>query len=520
MSDNPTSGQIPTHRFESSPAPQIAGCGIRCSPFSRAFTPPLTRIRYRDIGDYLTREEKLSILREGRSIVGISDWQDIAPDEHHDWIDQRTEAFQRLFPVGSKMAKAGKTGDAVFKLYSRGFATSRDAYLYNFSRDACDANARAVVNDYRAAMQTLREVAECSVEEAAKRHSANVRWDQALKENLGRRKSVAYSPRKIWITQYRPFVKQHCYVEYVLANRKYQMDSIFPAADAENRVICAPGIGPRKPFSTLMVNAMPDLHCVTFGQCFPRYRYEVPSDPQTRLPGLGQEADDAQGTLPGFEGERERVDNISDATLRAFRAHYEDESITKEQIFDYVYGVLHAPDYRERFANDLEKQLPRVPFAAYFHAFADAGHQLSDLHLGYEHCAEYPLEVELTQPSEPEPRHFHIGRRAMRFKNEERSILEVNEHVRITRIPSEAHEYQVNGRTPLEWFIDRYRIVQDKESGIVNDPNGWFEQPQDLITAIRRIVHISVETNRIVRGLPAALEQDGGSAIAGRGGRE
>ena len=161
----------------------------------------------------------------------------------------------------------------------------------------------------------------------------------------------------------------------------------------------------------------------------------------------------------------------------------------------------------------------RVPLAADFHAFADAGHELSDLHLGYEHCAEYPLEVELTQPGEPGPEHFQIGRRAMRFKKEEHDVLKVNEHIAVTGIPSAAHEYQVNGRSPLEWFIDRYRSVQDRASGIVNDPNRWFEQPEDLITAIRRIVHVSVETSRIVRGLPEALAEDEPRTIAGQGGR-
>ena len=478
------------------------------------------RILYHDIGDYLTREEKLSILRESGSIVGIADWQEITPDQHHDWIGQRDEAFQRLFPVGSKAAKAGRTDDSVFKLFSRGLATSRDTYIYNFSRDACAANARAMVNDYQAALQTLRQVPECSVEEAAKRYASNVRWDQALRDNLGRRKEVTFSPKNIWMTQYRPFVKQHCYVEYVLANRKYQMDKIFPAPDSENRAICVPGIGSTKPFSALVVNTMPDLEVVAKSQCFPRYRYEVPTNPQTRLPGFDEDPGNLQATLPGFNGRREQMDNISDATLRVFRTRYEDHSITKDRIFDYIYGVLHAADFRERFANDLAKQLPRVPFAPDFDAFADAGHRLADLHLGYERCAEYPLEVEFTQSGEPEPRHYQIGRRAMRFKDEERNILEMNEHVRVTGIPGEAHEYQVNGRTPLEWFIDRYRIVQDKESGIVNDPNGWFERPEDLVTAIRRIVHVSVETSLIIRGLPQALAEDEASTTAGQGRRE
>ena len=157
-----------------------------------------------------------------------------------------------------------------------------------------------------------------------------------------------------------------------------------------------------------------------------------------------------QGELPGIESDLERIDNISDTALRAFRVRYNDNTITKDGIFDYVYGVLHAPDYRERFANDLAKELPRLPFAPDFHAFAKAGRELSELHLGYETCEEYPLDVTFTQPGDPRPAHFRIGGQAMRFDDDEKSILRVNEHVSLRGIPASAHTYQVNGRTPLD----------------------------------------------------------------------
>ena len=331
------------------------------------------------------------------------------------------------------------------------------------------------------------------INEITLRHSSNVRWDQALKDNLGRRKPVTYSPDNVWSTQYRPFVKQHCYVDYVLVNRKYQMDSIFPASDSENRVICVPGIGSTKPFSALVVNTMPDLELISKGQCFPRYRY--------------RERAEVQRELPGIESGREGIDNISDTALRAFRVRYNDNTITKDAIFDYVYGVLHASAYRERFANDLAKELPRIPLAPDFHAFAKAGRELAELHLGYDTCEEYSLEVAFAHSGDPRPAHFRIGDRAMRFADDEKTVLAVNEHVSLRGIPASVHTYQVNGRSPLEWFIDRYRITQNKESGIVNDPNGWFDDPRDLIAAIRRIVHISVETARIVSALPEPIAE-------------
>ena len=332
-----------------------------------------------------------------------------------------------------------------------------------------------------------------TVENVTERHSHNLLWDQGLRKSLLQRKAVVFSPERVRPSQYRPYVKQHCYFGNIFIHRKGQMYSIFPSADSTNRAICVPGVGSTKPFSTLMVDTMPDLHFVAFGQCFPRYRYQEPAD--------------SQGTIPGIKPELERIDNITDIALRAFRVRYNDNTITKDAIFDYIYGVLHAPNYRERFANDLSKEMPRVPFVPDFHSFVKAGRALAELHLGYETCAEHPLEVIPSQPGELERKHFRLGARAMRFDDEEKITLRINDHVSLRGIPASAHKYQVNGRTPLEWFIDRYRIVQDKQSGIVNDPNGWFDDPRDLVNAIRRIVYLSVETTRIVEGLPEPFDK-------------
>ena len=454
------------------------------------------RILYRDVGDYLRREDKLAILREAGSIAGIDNWSQITPDQHHDWISQRDEAFQALYPIASKSAKAGRTDEAIFGLYSRGLATSRDVYIYNYSREVCATNALAMIENYQDALDEVRqtEINSLDLDEIVSRYSSRVRWDRELKNNLRRRKAVAYSQNNIWTTQYRPFVKQDCYVEYILVNNKYKMNHIFPTSDSENRAICVPGVGSVKPFSVLVVDSMPDLHFVAFGQCLPRYRFELRDEQQPEL------LDDLHAL--------QRIDNITDTALRAFRAHYADNTISRDDIFDYVYGVLHAPRYRERFANDLAKTLPRVPMAPDFRAFAQAGQLLAAFHLGYETCEEYPLTVLFTQDGDPRPEHYRISQRAMRFADDGRTELIVNDHIRLAGIPSEAHGYEVNGRTPLEWFLDRYRITRDKESGIVNDPNGWFDDPRDLIAAIRRIVHVSVETVRIVDSLPEPFGAD------------
>ena len=449
------------------------------------------RIFYRDVGDYLTREEKLTFLRGAGSIDGIDDWEEIAPDVHHDWIGQRDSAFRDLYPLGSKEAKAGKAGETLFALFGNGYKTGRDAYMVNFSREACADNARAMVRDYTAA---LRERAESGgdLDSVARRHSARLRWDDKLKQRLQRNAAAQFDDARIRKIAYRPFVASWCYADDAFAQRPARTGEMFPGADNENRAICVPGVGSTKPFSAFMVDTLPDLHFISFGQCFPRYRYRP-------RPGV-------QGEIPGVGRPLERVDNIPDAALRAFRVRYADNGITKDSLFDYAYGVLHAADFRDRFANDLAKDLPRIPLAADFHAFAEAGRALAALHLGYETGPEYPLELEFSGEGAPRPEDLRLGARAMRFLDAGRSILRVNDLATLRGVPPEAHAYVVNGRTPLEWLIDRYRIVRDRQSGIVNDPNPWFADPRDLLSAIRRVVHVSVETARIVARLPGTVD--------------
>ena len=452
------------------------------------------RIHYRDIGDYLNREEKLAALREAVSISGFSDWQTITPDKHHDWIQQRNDAFGQLYPMGSQEAKAGKADDAIFGLYSLGLATGRDAYIYNFSRDACAENARRMTQDYLNALQEREDNPELTADEVARRRSSHLKWSQELKNKLPRKIRTQFEDSYIRKVAYRPFIATNYYADYTFIQRKYQMDRIFPDSSSENRVICVTGKGSTKPFSALVTDTMPDLELISKGQCFPRYSYPKPED-----------ASEASDALPGIGEEPDRIDNISDTALRAFREHYRDDTITKDAIFDYVYGVLHAPRYREQFANDLSKLIPRIPFAPDFHAFAEAGGALATLHLSYETCEQYPLSVVSAHGEVPQPRHFRLSEKAMRFADEAKTTLIINEHVRLSNIPEAAHRYIVNGRTPLEWFIDRYKITRDKDSGILNDPNGWFTDPSDLLLALRCIVYVSVESTRIIEALPTQL---------------
>ena len=450
------------------------------------------RILYRDVGDYLSGDRKLEMLREWGSIGNIDDWQEIEPNHHHDWIGQRDEAFEELYPLGSKQAKAGRADDAIFGLFSNGYKTGRDAYVYSFSRDDCGDNARKMVQDY---LDALRDWSECGrdleqLDAIVEFHSSHIRWDDKLKNQLQRQLPAEFSERHIRRVVYRPFVSQLLYADTTFSQRPALTGEIFPADGHENRVICVPGVGSTRPFSALMVDCMPDLHFVAFGQCFPLYRY------------VRRDDSDLLDEIAGLE----RIDNISDAALAAFRINYRDPTITRDAIFDYVYGVLHAPDYRARFADDLSKSLPRIPLAPNFHAFADAGRALAELHLGYETGPEYPLVPNSTGLSgQPDGRTF--GTRAMKLGGEDDSVLIVNDRLRLCGIPADAHRYEVNGRTPVQWFIDRYRVTRDKQSGIVNNPNAWFADETAFIAAVCRVVHLSVETVRIVDNLPYALSE-------------
>ena len=461
-------------------------------------------IYYREIGGHLKREEKLKILSETGSVKGFSDWQAIIPNQHHDWIGHRSEEFAKFYPIGSAETRTQTDDRTIFHLYSNGYKTGRDAYIYNFSRDICAEKAQLMTQDYLAAVAKIEGSPELTLDEVASQHASNIKWDGDLKKKLRQKKKAEFKDSYIRKVSYRPFVATNCYADYIFAQRKGKIEEIFPDSSSKNRVICLPNKGSKNPFSVLMTDTMPDMHFIEAAQCFPRWRYPKPVDVADTL-GRTELLNTSE------HGGVNRIDNISDTALRAFREHYTDDTITKDDIFDYVYGILHAPRYREQFANDLSKMIPRIPFAPDFYAFAAAGKQLADLHLNYETCERYPdLRVEPVTPSllwQERPEHFLLGPRVIGFADKTtKDTLIINEHVQLTGIPEAAHRYVVNGRTPVEWFINRYKItLPEKNKGIVNDANGWFKNPRDLITALERIVHVSIESARIVDNLPTEI---------------
>ena len=286
------------------------------------------------------------------------------------------------------------------------------------------------------------------------------------------------------------------------------MPRIFPDGELPNRVIAVTGKGARSGFSALMMDGLPNLHTVDTGQCFPFWLYEL----ATAEPDLL-----ADQTDTGFH----RRDAITDYAVERFRTAYPDETITREDIFHYIYGLLHSEDYRERFRANLAKELPRIPCVAAvddYRAFRDAGQLLGELHVGYESVDRYPAEIDTGEVSlermDPETayrvtkmRHPGVGR------NKDHSTVIYNPHITVRGIPEEAWDYVVSGKPALQWVMLRQCVKTHKASGIVSDANRYAIEtvgdPRYPLDLLLRVITVSLETMKIVRALPevsAALD--------------
>ncbi|MFE5037840.1 DEAD/DEAH box helicase [Streptomyces sp. NPDC056683] len=456
---------------------------------------------YRDIGDYLSREEKLRIV--GSQSIDSVEWVPITPNADGDWINQRNELFSTFQAIGDKDRSARDS--VFFRLHSSGLKTGRDSWVYNFSQQRLEENLESMVDFYNG--QVDRFAAHCKatgivsptktqVSSFVDRDTKKVSWNEADWDQIRKGTRHTFDPAFIRRGAYRPFSKQWIYYHPKFNQRTYQLPSVFPVPESENIGFYLTGAGAPKPFSALIVGDIPDLNFWgEGGQFFPRYTY--------------RELKSEGGFDFGDGGDAyERVDNITDATLQGFREIYEDVAITKDGIFYYVYGLLHSPQYRERFAADLKKSLPRIPKVRDFQGFVEAGRKLAALHLNYEQVEPYMGIVETvtgnasaTPPSEL----YRVAKMKIpKAKGQaDRSTIVYNTRVKLTNIPEEAYRYQLGARSAIEWIIDRYQVKVDKASEIVNDPNDWSNDPRYIIDLLKRIVTVSLETMKIVDSLPA-----------------
>ena len=407
--------------------------------------------------------------------AGNVPWQTLQPDARHTWLTEglNTE-FLTFLPIGSKITKRmkGEATGAIFHQYSPGAMTGRDGWTYNFNRHALSENVQSmsdVYNEHVVRWRGLEEKQDVNVDNFVDNDEKKIKWSRDLKAKLKRGRLAEFAESRIQTALYRPFTKMHLYSDKILNDRMFP-STIFPTSGGENRVLCV-NVTRERPFMCLMVDCIPE-RVVTGGfgspaQCFPFYVY------------------DEDGT--------NRRENITDWALSAFRAHYGDDTLTKWDIFHYIYGLLHHPKYRERYAADLKRDLPHIPYAADFWAFADAGAQLAELHVNYEAQPQYPLEPRRKADS---PRDLRVAR--MRLSKDQTELI-YNAHLTLAGVPAKALEYRLGTRSALEWLIDQYQV--DSRRTIANNPND-VSDPRAIVKLIGSVITVSLRTVEIVERLP------------------
>ncbi len=438
----------------------------------------LSRIFYYRTDDLWDKKQKFNFLHE-RQHAGNIEWREIRPDRRNTWLTEGLHAeFESFMPLGSQEAKGakGEAVDVIFHRFSNGVKTNRDAWAYNFSRDALTENIKRTLDTYNEQVfqWERRENREANVDDFVKYDDEKISWSRDLKAKLKRGRMANYADHKVRPSLYRPFTQSNLYFDRMMNDVVYVFPSIFPTAqtETENRVICV-NITREKPFTCLIANCIPDLVATggfgSPGQCFPFYTYD--------------------------EDGSNRQENITDWALAQFRTQYRDDTISKWDIFHAIYAILHHPRYRERYQANLKRDLPRLPFAPDFRAFVQAGARLAKIHVGYEEMPAYPLTVS-------ENPDLQLDWRVEKMKlSRDKTQIRYNDFLTLGRIPSKALHYRLGNRSALEWIIDQYRVKTDKRSGIVNDPNRE-EDPQYIVNLIGKVISVSLETAEIVEGLP------------------
>ncbi|MEV5847982.1 type ISP restriction/modification enzyme [Streptomyces sp. NPDC051985] len=456
-------------------------------------------VRYYEVEDYKTREEKLALLaaHDLRTVP----WQALTPDANGDWINQRDESYASFRAIGDK-DKVGRE-KAVFREYSSGLNSARDSWVYNFSTEKVHTNMESMIGFYN--RQVLDFKKHCQdkglIAPTAKDAEAwidmdatRISWNRADKARLAKGEAYQYVAERVVVSSYRPFTKEWVYFDSKLIHDASRLPSLFPEGREENFGFYSNGVNATAIPAVLAVGHVPNLDVFgKGGYFFPRYSYQLL---------------EAEGSLPceGSETAVQRVDNITDAALKAYQAAYGPD-VTKDDIFHYTYALLHSSQYRDRYASDLKKALPRIPLVQDFHGFAAAGRELAELHIGYEDVVPYPGVAEEFKgdvSGVPASELYRVTK--MKFgkasKETDRTRIVYNGRLTLTNIPEEAYRYQLGARSAIEWIIDRYQVKPDKASGITNDPNDWSDDPRYIVDLLKRIVTVSLETMRIVDGLP------------------
>lgn len=451
-------------------------------------------IYYHDIGDYLSREEKLEIIKKLKSVSNPKfQWQNLIPNSEGDWLNHRNDVFETFIPMEPEK-KFDVNCKSFFTTNVIGVSTNRDAWVYNFSLTSLQENMQKMIAFYNVQQvnfkKAKKENSKLSIDTFIDTNTTRISWTVNLKKNAEKGIVHQFNKDEIIIGTYRPFIKQHLYFDKPFIERPGLSSKLFPNQKIENMIISITGLGASKAFSTIISKNITNLDTVEKSQSFPLYFYEE------RLKSSPSLFD-----TPG-ENEFIRRDGVSDFILTRAKKQY-GKNVGKDDIFYYVYGILHSLEYRTAFANDLKKMLPRIPLVEDvrdFWKFSKAGRRLADLHIEYENVPPYEGVVVEGADSGL----YRVEK--MRFpKKGQTGTIIFNSKITISNIPAKAYEYVVNGKSAIEWIMERYQVTTHKESGIKNDPNDWADEvgsPRYILDLLLSIINVSIQTVDIVNSLP------------------
>ena len=421
-------------------------------------------LHYHDIGDYLSQKEKLAIISEFGDVSQL-DWGKIIPDENNDWLNQRDPNYQKY----DRLAGEDKV---VFLQNIIGVSTNRDSWVYGFSEQETLANSKRLIENYNFEVVRLSDVSIAEKKDCLNRKDDFIKWSAKLEDSILKSKKIQFNKNSVVKSLYRPFTKKYLYYDNDVIERPGQWYKKF---GENNLIIMTTGKGISRDFSTLVTNLMPNLHTMDTGQHFMRYDNELDET------SLFQNNDNMNQTFADKLG------------------------LSLDETFAYVYGLLNSREYQEKYANDLKKDLARIPIVKNKEKYVEVGQKLMDLHLNYEEVPVYE-GVEITPHVNP---NYKVTKMRFAKKRDEKgksvndlSTIIFNSDLTISNIPEKAYEYVVNGRSAVEWIIDQYQVKTDKKSGITDDPNDYSDDEKYIFNLLLRIINVSVQTVDLINSLP------------------
>ena len=455
-----------------------------------------------DIGDYLSREEKLTKIKNIKSIGGIKKlnlFTKINPDIEHDWINQTDKSFSKHTLIGGKLSK---DNESLFSKYSLGVSTNCDSWLYNSSKQKLRNNINKLVNFYNSEVDRYQNYGgNISIEKFVDTNQRKISWHRSLFQKASKGIKTELNENDFRIGLYRPFQKQLIYFNKHFASSPSQNPLIFPDSSYQNKVIVVSGIGADE-FSCLSTDLIPNLHFLSSGQCFPLHYQEIINDE----PSL------SSVNLNLFSEKNNKLSGLDLNTKEKIKVQYEKYDISDKEIFYYVYAVLHSEEYRNKYKNNLSKELPRIPFVKSFSKFlelSNKGESLMDMHINFENIEKYPISfkeghLELLPINNP-IEFFRVEKMKFSNKNDKSEVF-FNRNLTMVNIPVEAYQYKLNGKSALELIMERQVVSTDSKTGICNDANDFANEimgnPRYPLELFQKIITLSLKTQEIIKDLP------------------